>query len=98
MCVCDFEGSDGVGGDFVFSENSKKERLRRLSAVGKASSSYSDREMGCDVSDREDELRSIGPSKRFKLPKKVRYCVANLSQSSCRFYNTIYVLPFVYKF
>ncbi|KAF3446778.1 hypothetical protein FNV43_RR11958 [Rhamnella rubrinervis] len=65
-----FSGSDGVGGDFVFSENSKKEKLRRLSAVGKASSRYSDREMGCDVSDREDELRSIGPSKRFKLPKK----------------------------
>ncbi|XP_015869658.3 uncharacterized protein LOC107406955 isoform X2 [Ziziphus jujuba] len=62
--------SDGVGEGSVFSEKSKKERLRRLSAVGEASSSYGAREMGRDVSDREDELRGIGPSKRFKLPRK----------------------------
>lgn len=75
--VCDFEGSDCVGGDFVHSEGSKKERLRRLSVVGRTSSSYEDSEMGCDVSDREDELRlqapsmSIDSNKRFKIPKKV---------------------------
>ncbi|BBG94824.1 hypothetical protein Prudu_003201 [Prunus dulcis] len=56
----------GAGGDFVQSAKSKKERLRKLSALGTASSSFQDCEMGCDVSDREDEL----PSKRFKLPKK----------------------------
>lgn len=77
MCVCDFEGSDTVGGDFIHSERSKKERLRRLSAVGRTSSSYEDYEMGCDVSDREDELRvqapsmSNGSSKRFKISRKV---------------------------
>ena len=77
VCVCDFEGSDTVGGDFIHSERSKKERLRRLSAVGRTSSSYEDYEMGCDVSDREDELRvqapsmSNGSSKRFKISRKV---------------------------
>ncbi|KAB1203664.1 hypothetical protein CJ030_MR8G002770 [Morella rubra] len=71
-----FFGSDCVGGDFVHSEGSKKERLRRLSVVGRTSSSYEDSEMGCDVSDREDELRlqapsmSIDSNKRFKIPKK----------------------------
>ncbi|XP_059459880.1 uncharacterized protein LOC132189248 isoform X3 [Corylus avellana] len=69
-------GSDSVGGDFRHSERSKKERLRRLSAVGRTSSSYEDYEMGCDVSDREDELRvqapslSNGSNKRFKISKK----------------------------
>ncbi|KAL6295577.1 hypothetical protein ACE6H2_003719 [Prunus campanulata] len=58
-------GAD-AGGDFVQSAKSKKERLRKLSALGTASSSFQNCEMGCDVSDREDEL----PSKRFKLPKK----------------------------
>lgn len=86
MSVCEFEGLDGAAEGFVFSEKSKKERLRRLSAVGKASSSNGDREMGCDVSDTEDELCSIGPSKRFKLPKKVGYSAANLDESSSRLY------------
>ncbi|XP_041018744.1 uncharacterized protein LOC121260790 isoform X4 [Juglans microcarpa x Juglans regia] len=80
LCVflfaCDFEGSDGVCGNFVHSERSKKERLRRLSVVGRTSTSYEDCEMGCDLSDKEDELRLQAPSmstcssKRFKIPKK----------------------------
>ncbi|XP_062164014.1 uncharacterized protein LOC133870807 isoform X2 [Alnus glutinosa] len=71
-----FAGSDSVGGDFIPSERSKKERLRRLSAVGRTSSSYKGYEMGCDVSDGEDELRvqapsmSNGSSKRFKISRK----------------------------
>lgn len=81
--LCDFAGSDSVGGgDFVHSERSKKERLRRLSVVDTTSSSYDyDHQyyqMGCDnMSDTEDELRlqesslsCIGSSKRFKIPKK----------------------------
>jgi hypothetical protein len=77
LFVCDFERSDSVGRDFILSERSKKDRLRRLSAVGWTSSSYEGYEMGCDVSDREDELRvqapsmSNGSSKRFKISKKV---------------------------
>jgi len=73
--VCDFEGLDNVGGDFIPSERSKRQRLRRLSVVGRTSSSYEGYEMGCDASDREDELRvqtmSNGSSKRFKISKKV---------------------------
>ncbi|XP_042987716.1 uncharacterized protein LOC122315694 isoform X2 [Carya illinoinensis] len=71
-----FSGSDGVCGNFVHSERSKKERLRRLSVIGRTSSSYEDCEMGCDLSDKEDELRLQAPSmstcssKRFKMPKK----------------------------
>jgi hypothetical protein len=84
--LCDFAGSDSVGGgDFVHSERSKKERLRRLSVVDTTSSSYDydhqHYQMGCDnMSDTEDELRlqesslsCIGSSKRFKIPKKVQY-------------------------
>ncbi|KAF5740856.1 hypothetical protein HS088_TW11G00936 [Tripterygium wilfordii] len=61
------------GGDFGSLEKSKKERVKRLSAVCKDSSSYED--MGCcDFSDREDEhhpsVTSAGSGKRFKLPKK----------------------------
>lgn len=78
ICASEFQGLAGVGadagGDFVQSAKSKKERLRKLSALGTASSSFQDCEMGCDVSDREDEL----PSKRFKLPKKVGYSLPNL--------------------
>lgn len=92
MYVSGFECLDGVGEGSVFSEKSKKERLRRLSAVGEASSSYGAREMGRDVSDREDELRGIGPSKRFKLPRKVGYCAAILDETSGR----IYVASFVF--
>ncbi|CAL2233096.1 unnamed protein product [Prunus armeniaca] len=65
-CLAGVGAGAGAGGDFVQSAKSKKERLRKLSALGTASSSFQDCEMGCDVSDREDEL----PSKRFKLPKK----------------------------
>lgn len=72
------------GGDLASLETSKKERIKRLSAVNKASSSYEENfEMGCcDVSDREEELpsqapspsfSSVGTSKRFKLPRKVCY-------------------------
>ncbi|XP_038717488.1 uncharacterized protein LOC120010739 isoform X1 [Tripterygium wilfordii] len=60
-----------IGGDFGSLEKSK-ERVKRLSAVCKDSSS--NEEMGCcDVSDREDEhhpyVTSVGSGKRFKLPK-----------------------------
>jgi hypothetical protein len=62
ICVCDFEGSNSVVRNFIPSERSKKERLRKLSVVGQTSSSYESYEMGCDVSDREDELRVQEPS------------------------------------
>ncbi|KAL6215746.1 hypothetical protein ACLB2K_015174 [Fragaria x ananassa] len=57
-------GNTFVSGVGVLLEKSKKERIRKLSAIG-GSSSF---EMGCDVSDREDEEQL--PSKRFKLPRK----------------------------
>ncbi|XP_048444118.1 uncharacterized protein LOC103927813 [Pyrus x bretschneideri] len=62
-----FPSLDG-GGDFVLSgKSTKKERLRKLSALGTAkTTSFGDCEMGCDVPDRDDEL----PTKRFKLPRK----------------------------
>ena len=54
------EGIDGKAGDFVFPEKLKRERMRKLSVVGKIGS------------DSEDELRSTTSiSKRFKLPRKV---------------------------
>nr|XP_011459115.1 PREDICTED: uncharacterized protein LOC101310091 isoform X2 [Fragaria vesca subsp. vesca] len=53
-------GNTFVSGVGVLLEKTKKERIRKLSAIGSF-------KMGCDVSDREDvEL----PSKRFKLPRK----------------------------
>jgi hypothetical protein len=52
ICVCDFEGSDSVGRDFIPSERSTKERLRRSSVVGRTSSSYEGYKMGYDVSDK----------------------------------------------
>ncbi|THG03881.1 hypothetical protein TEA_000595 [Camellia sinensis var. sinensis] len=65
------EGMDGNGGGIVFSENLKKERLRKLSVVGRVSSSNENGEMGSVGSDREDELRpTTSISKRFKLPTK----------------------------
>ncbi|XP_028091739.1 uncharacterized protein LOC114292033 isoform X2 [Camellia sinensis] len=64
-------GMDGNGGGIVFSENLKKERLRKLSVVGRVSSSNENGEMGSVGSDREDELRpTTSISKRFKLPTK----------------------------
>ncbi|XP_057490067.1 uncharacterized protein LOC130776055 isoform X1 [Actinidia eriantha] len=52
-------GIDGNGGDSVFPEKLKRERMRKLSVVGKIGS------------DGEDELRSTTSiSKRFKLPGK----------------------------
>ncbi|GFY86242.1 hypothetical protein Acr_04g0009800 [Actinidia rufa] len=52
-------GIDGNGGDSVFPEKLKRERMRKLSVVGKIGS------------DSEDELRSTtSTSKRFKLPRK----------------------------
>ncbi|KAF5962033.1 hypothetical protein HYC85_003242 [Camellia sinensis] len=64
-------GMDGNGGGIVFSENLKKERLRKLSVVGRVSSSNENSEMGSVGSDREDELRpTTSISKRFKLPTK----------------------------
>ena len=63
---------DDAGDDFLFSEKSKKEKLKKLSAVvGRSSSSHQDCEMGFEVSEREDELRSPITSKRFKLSEKV---------------------------
>ncbi|GFZ10428.1 hypothetical protein Acr_21g0010270 [Actinidia rufa] len=53
------EAVDGNGGDSVFPEKLKRERMRKLSVVGK---------MG---SDSGDELRSTASiSKRFKLPRE----------------------------
>lgn len=72
-----FEGLDGGGGDVAVKEKSKKERVRKLCVVGRASSSYEDCEMGCFGSDDDDDLRpqtAASPScsnKRFKLPKRV---------------------------
>ncbi|KAM1434390.1 hypothetical protein ACFX13_043199 [Malus domestica] len=62
-----FPSLDG-GGDFVLSgKSTKKERLRKLSALGTAkTTSFRVCEMGCDVPDRDDEL----PTRRFKLPRK----------------------------
>ncbi|KAM5565118.1 hypothetical protein ABKV19_019242 [Rosa sericea] len=57
----------GVGGDFVLLEKSKKERIRKLSTIGRGGATSSSLEMGCEVSDREDEEL---PSKRIKLPTK----------------------------
>ncbi|KAL5557892.1 hypothetical protein UlMin_034103 [Ulmus minor] len=55
--------------DSVYSEKSKKEKLRRLSSVGKSNGNS---EMGCEASDREDDqLPSVGTSKRFKIQKKL---------------------------
>ncbi|XP_057469885.1 uncharacterized protein LOC130758901 isoform X2 [Actinidia eriantha] len=52
-------GVDGNGGDYVFPEKLKRERMRKLSVVGK---------MG---SDSGDEFRSTASiSKRFKLPRE----------------------------
>ncbi|XP_059636970.1 uncharacterized protein LOC132279059 isoform X2 [Cornus florida] len=63
---------DGGGGKVIFSEKSKKERVRKLSVVGKVSSSNRDREMGCVGFDVEDDLLRSTTSiiKRSKLPKK----------------------------
>ncbi|XP_062098545.1 uncharacterized protein LOC133804388 isoform X2 [Humulus lupulus] len=62
---------DGGGEDVLSSEKSKKEKLRKLSAVvGRSSSSQEDCEMGIDVSDKEDELRSPSTSNRIKLSEK----------------------------
>ena len=53
------EGVDGNGGDSVFPEKLKRERMRKLSVVGKIGS------------DSGDELRStVSISKRFKLPRE----------------------------
>ncbi|KAF7817642.1 uncharacterized protein G2W53_031611 [Senna tora] len=74
-----FGGLKGIGGDFEFSEKSKKGKVRSLSAVGRALSSHQACEMGCDVSEKVDALppeqspsSSIIPTgKRFKISKKV---------------------------
>ncbi|XP_040364687.1 uncharacterized protein LOC112171858 isoform X3 [Rosa chinensis] len=57
----------GAGGDFVLLEKSKKERIRKLSTIGRGAT-CSSLEMDCDVSHREDEEEL--PSKRIKLPRK----------------------------
>ncbi|XP_024026575.1 uncharacterized protein LOC21399121 isoform X3 [Morus notabilis] len=65
-------GLKGIGEDFELSEKSRREKLRKLSAVvGRSSSSFEDCEMGSDREE-EDELRStVGTtSKRFKLSQK----------------------------
>ncbi|GLT92011.1 hypothetical protein SLE2022_098700 [Rubroshorea leprosula] len=72
-------GFDGVAGNFVSLEKSKKEKVRKRSAVnGRGSLNKEESEMGCsDLSDRENECPSQshsivrnGASKRFKIPKK----------------------------
>lgn len=56
----------------------KKERIRKLSAIGRGATStlHEGCQMGCVVSDGEDEL----PSKRLKLPTKV---LIHHTSSSC---------------
>ncbi|PON93885.1 hypothetical protein TorRG33x02_102750 [Trema orientale] len=82
----------------VFSEKSKKEKVRKLSAVGRSSSRHEDCQMGFDASDREDELRTPTTSKRFKLsemfsddcngvghasvPRKLRSAIKNRGRDS----------------
>ncbi|GLU04572.1 hypothetical protein SLE2022_217100 [Rubroshorea leprosula] len=72
-------GLDGIAGNFVSLEKSKKEKVRKLSAVnGRGSPSKEESEMGCsDLSDRENECPSHSQSivnnvtsKRFKISKK----------------------------
>ncbi|CAL5435963.1 unnamed protein product [Camellia sinensis] len=56
----------------VFSKKLKKERMRRLSVVGKVNSSNENGEMGCAGSEFEDEIRNTTSiSKRFRFPQKV---------------------------
>ncbi|CBI19860.3 unnamed protein product, partial [Vitis vinifera] len=73
------DGCEGRGGDAVFPEKPKKERVKKLSVVGRANSVNEDVEMGCSGTygseeEEEQQLRSQAPSpgssKRFKLPKK----------------------------
>ncbi|XP_028078174.1 uncharacterized protein LOC114280055 isoform X1 [Camellia sinensis] len=54
----------------VFSKKLKKERMRRLSVVGKVNSSNENGEMGCAGSEFEDEIRNTTSiSKRFRFPQ-----------------------------
>ncbi|CAL5357019.1 unnamed protein product [Camellia sinensis] len=56
----------------VFSKKLKKERMRRLSVVGKVNSSNENGEMGCAGSEFEDEIcNTTSISKRFRFPQKV---------------------------
>ncbi|KAK7321805.1 hypothetical protein VNO77_32759 [Canavalia gladiata] len=58
-----------IRGDLQFSEKSKKEKVRSLSAVGRALSSC---QMACHVSEQQPHHPSstlIATTKRFKLPK-----------------------------
>ncbi|KAL7244831.1 hypothetical protein ACSBR2_000228 [Camellia fascicularis] len=56
----------------VFSKKLKKERMRRLSVVGKVNSSNENGEMGCAGPEFEDEIRNTTSiSKRFRFPQKV---------------------------
>ncbi|XP_037494944.1 uncharacterized protein LOC105635347 isoform X2 [Jatropha curcas] len=67
-----------LNGDFLSLEKTTKERIKKLSAVNRETSSKEENyEMGCDVADREEVLPSQAPSisgsgasKRFKLPRK----------------------------
>ena len=79
------DGCEGRGGDAVFPEKPKKERVKKLSVVGRANSVNEDVEMGCSGTygseeEEEQQLRSQAPSpgssKRFKLPKKVGYYIS----------------------
>ncbi|KAI4316931.1 hypothetical protein L6164_024858 [Bauhinia variegata] len=66
-------GFKAIGGRFQFSEKSKKEKVRSLTAVGRALSNCP---MGCNISEKVDGLSSQAPSsrtiasKRFKIPGK----------------------------
>ena len=80
------DACEARGGDAVFPEKPKKERVKKLSVVGRASSVNEDVEMGCSGTcgseEDEEQLRSRasspGSSKRFKLPKKVGYYITVL--------------------
>ena len=61
-------------GDLEFSEKSKKEKVRSLSAVDEALS------MGCRVS------HSHKPTKKFNLPRKVPPLVLVLVSYVCRYF------------
>lgn len=79
------EGLNGVGGK-------TKGSLKRWSSVGRASVSYEDFEMGCDA-EREDDLHSIGSSKRFKLPNKVGFALLPIFMTTAADLNSwIYLL------
>ncbi|XP_054818738.1 uncharacterized protein LOC129318154 isoform X2 [Prosopis cineraria] len=70
-----YGGLDGIEGDFELPE--KSEKVRSLSAVGRALTSNKGNRMGCDVNEKVHSLRAQSPSsnpiatsKRFKIAKR----------------------------